>query len=263
MDRSNLEILIKKFESGEITQSELIRHLESLFVLDLGFARLDTHRELRQGFPEVVYGPNKTPEQVGQIVAAFLQNQPGCTVLLSRGTKEQLELAKELCGEPTVFYHGVDVEDSGHLSAVWNPAPKREGTRICIVTAGTADLAVASEAEATLYSFGVESETISDCGVAGIHRLFEQLDRIKAAELVIVIAGMEGALASVVGGLVRAPVIAVPTSTGYGASFEGVTALLSMLSSCSPGLSVVGIDNGFGAAVCAIRILDYGQSRLD
>lgn len=263
MDRSSLEILIKKFESGEVTQAELIGELESLFVLDLGFARLDTHRSLRQGFPEVVYGRGKTTEQVGQIVDALLSHGDGSTVVLSRANPEQLKRASEIAGEPVVFFHGIDREDSGHISAIWNPSSPRRGVRICVVTAGTADLAVASEVEAILYAFGVETDLISDCGVAGIHRLFEQLERIRSADVVVVIAGMEGALASVVSGLVKAPVIAVPTSTGYGASLEGVTALLSMLSSCSPGLCVVGIDNGFGAAACAIRILDYGQSRLD
>ena len=263
MDRSSLEILIKKFESGEIAQEELVKRLESGFLLDLGYARLDTHRPLRQGFPEVIYGPGKTPEQVAHIVEALLYQGEASTVLLSRATTSQLDALRQIVAEPETFYHGISLSDSGHFSAVWNPAPLREGVRVCVITGGTADLSVASEVTAVLYAFGVSSDLIPDCGVAGIHRLLEQIERVRSADVVVVVAGMEGAIASVVGGLVRAPVIAVPTSTGYGASLEGVTALLSMLSSCAPGLSVVGIDNGFGAAVSAIRILDYGSSRLD
>jgi len=262
MDRSTLEILVKKFESGEITQGELVRHLESGFMLDLGYAKLDTHRSLRQGFPEVIYGPGKTPAQVAHIVQALVTQEAGSTVLLSRASTAQLDAAKEIAGEAITFYHGLSLSDSGHFSAVWNPVPIRDGVSVCVITGGTADLAVATEVTAVLFAFGVRSDLISDCGVAGIHRLLEQTERIRTADVVVVVAGMEGAIASVVGGLVKAPVIAVPTSTGYGASLDGVTALLSMLSSCTPGLSVVGIDNGFGAAVSAIRILDYGTSRL-
>ena len=263
VDHSSLEILIKKFESGEITQEELVKRLESGFLLDLGYARLDTHRSLRQGFPEVIYGPGKTPDQVAHIVKALLDQEADSTVLLSRATPSQLEAAKAIAGEPVTFYHGLSLSDSGHFSAVWNPAPLRSGISVCVITGGTADLAVATEVTAVLYAFGVSSDLISDCGVAGIHRLLEQIERVRSADIVVVVAGMEGAIASVVGGLVRAPVIAVPTSTGYGASLDGVTALLSMLASCAPGLTVVGIDNGFGAAASAIRILDYGTSRLD
>ncbi len=263
MDRSSLEILLKRFESGDITQEELVKRLESGFLLDLGYARLDTHRSLRQGFPEVIYGPGKTPAQVARIVEALLSEEEGSTVLLSRATISQLEAAAEVVPEPETFYHGADLSDSGHFSAVWNPAPLRSGLSVCVITGGTADLRIATEVTAVLYAFGVASDLISDCGVAGIHRLLEQIERVRSADVVVVVAGMEGAIASVVGGLVRAPVIAVPTSTGYGASLDGVTALLSMLSSCAPGLNVVGIDNGFGAAVSAIRILDYGSSRLD
>ncbi len=263
VDHSSLEILIKKFESGEIAQEELVKRLESGFLLDLGYARLDTHRSLRQGFPEVIYGPGKTPDQVAHIVKALLDQEADSTVLLSRATPSQLEVARAIAGEPVTFYHGLSLSDSGHFSAVWNPAPLRSGVSVCVITGGTADLAVATEVSAVLFAFGVKSDLISDCGVAGIHRLFEQIERVRSADIVVVVAGMEGAIASVVGGLVRAPVIAVPTSTGYGASLDGVTALLSMLASCAPGLTVVGIDNGFGAAASAIRILDYGTSRLD
>lgn len=263
MDRSNLEILIKRFESGEVTQDELVGQLESLFVLDLDFAQLDMHRSLREGFPEVIYGPGKTPQQVSKIVQSLLSRDGDPTVILSRASVEQVRLASERSGEPKVFYHGLSEIDSGYLSAIWNPSPPRNSGKVSIVTAGTADLSVAREAEAVFYALGIKCDLIPDCGVAGIHRLFQQLDHIRSADVVVVIAGMEGALASVVGGLVRSPVIAVPTSVGYGSSFEGVTALLAMLSSCSPGISVVGIDNGLGAAASAIRILDYGQSRLD
>lgn len=263
LDRSTLEMLLKNFETGEIDRDELVKRLESGILLDLGYARLDTHRALRQGFPEVIYGPGKTPKQVAQIVEALLSQAGESTVFLSRATTEQLEAVTEVAGEPVTFYHGLSPSDSGHFSAVWNPLEMRRDVSVCVVTGGTADLAVASEVTAVLYAFGVKSDLIPDCGVAGLHRLLEQVDRIRSADLVVVVAGMEGAIASVVGGLVRSPVIAVPTSTGYGASLEGVTALLSMLSSCAPGLTVVGIDSGFGAAVSAIRILDYATSRLD
>ncbi len=263
LDRSSLEILIKRFESGDISQKELIKRLESGFLLDLGYARLDTHRSLRQGFPEVIYGPGKTPEQVARIIEALLAQEKSSTLFLSRATTVQLDAVRRVAPEPEAFYHGVSLADSGYFSAVWNPAPQREGASVCVITGGTADLTVATEVTAVLYAFGVKSDLIPDCGVAGIHRLLEQIERVRSADVVVVVAGMEGAIASVVGGLVGSPVICVPTSTGYGASLEGVTALLSMLSSCTPGLSVVGIDNGFGAAVSAIRILDYGSSRLD
>lgn len=260
MDRSSLELLLKQFGSGEMSQGDLMKHLDSLFVLDLGFAKLDTHRSLRQGFPEVIYGPKKTAEQVGEIVGALIAQDEEGTVLLTRATEAQVERAGQIAGQPEVFYHGSDLADSKYCTAIWNRSRKRVPGRVCIVSAGTGDLSVATEVEATLYAFGVDSDLVSDCGVAGIHRLFDQLERIKSADVIVVVAGMEGALASVVGGLVRAPIIAVPTSTGYGASLEGVTALLSMLASCAPGIMVVGIDNGFGAAVSAIRILDCAYS---
>lgn len=262
MDRSTLDILIKRLEAREIDHGEFVKELEAIFVVDLGFARLDTHRDLRQGLPEVVYGPEKTPGQVSRIVAALMENDPKRTVVLSRATKEQIESAEAAVGPARVFFHGVDLADSPHATALWNSAAPRKDERVCVVTAGTADLKVATEVTAVLYAFGIDSDLVPDCGVAGIHRLFEEMDRIRSADVIIVAAGMEGALASVVSGLVRVPVIAVPTSAGYGSSFDGITALLSMMASCSPGISVVGIDNGFGAAAAAMRILEYGKSRL-
>ncbi|MFC5829564.1 nickel pincer cofactor biosynthesis protein LarB [Nonomuraea insulae] len=218
---------------------------------DLGHSTLDLDREARQGQAEVVYGPGKTVREIADIVERLLRGNDGA-VLVTRIEPEParavLALLEPVAGLPP-----------GHHSPaarqlVWRPRDPGAG-RVTIVTAGTADGPVAEEAANTCAALGIEVTRVNDVGVAGIHRLAARADELRTAELVIVIAGMEGALASVVGGLVAAPVIAVPTSTGYGASLEGVTALLAMLSSCAAGLVVVNIDSGFGAAMAAHRIL--------
>lgn len=207
--------------------------------LDLGFAKIDMEREKRQGFPEVIYCAGKTPEQSAEIFLKLSEHSPN--VLATRvdeATKNAL-LAKV----PDAKYY----EKARIVALERAPQPKDKDRIITILTAGTSDIPVAEEAAVTARIMGNEVEVICDVGVAGIHRLFEQMPAIKKANVLIVIAGMEGALASVVGGLVAKPVIAVPTSVGYGASFDGLAALLGMMNSCAAGVAVVNIDNGFGA----------------
>lgn len=211
---------------------------------DLGFARVDHHRALRQGLPEAVYGPGKAVEHCVAIVGELLADRGGGPVVLSRASEEQA--AAVLAAYP-------DGERKG-ATVIWRAAPARPEV-VGVFAAGTADMPVAEECLATLGALGFKPTLVADCGVAGIHRLLDQLDLLLEADAVVVVAGMEGALASVVGGLTGAPVVAVPTSVGYGASLQGVTALLGMLASCASGLCVVGIDNGFGAAWAVARIL--------
>jgi NCAIR mutase (PurE)-related protein len=215
-----------------------VRHLP---YADLGFARVDHHRGVRTGFGEVVYGPGKTPDQCVAIIGERLAATDD-PVLLSRADDQQ--------AEATLAAHRGG-ERFGDLVA-WQPARPRP-ERLAVVTAGTADLPVADECAAVLAAHGVAPVRITDAGVSGVHRLLAEAETLQAAELVVVVAGMEGALPSVVGGITAAPVVAVPTSVGYGSSLEGVTALLSMLASCAAGITVVGIDNGFGAAYAALR----------
>lgn len=253
MDVSTLRSLIDDIASGACTPDEALRQLRRLPYADLGFARIDHHRALRQGMPEAVYGPGKTPGQCAAIVTELLERGDG-PVLLTRADDDQVKAAAAAAAtlgwapEPTSETAGATT------TVVFRPAPARPGA-IVVLTAGTADLPVADECVGVLSAFGFAPRLLADCGVAGLHRLLEHLDTVAAADAVIVIAGMEGALASVVGGLTSAPVVAVPTSTGYGAALEGVTALLSMLASCASGIAVVGIDNGYGAACAVARLL--------
>jgi len=241
MDEPALRQLLDDVRSGALSADGAVSRLQRLPFADLGFARVDHHRALRQGHPEAVYGPGKTPEQCAAIVAELLSEPGAGPVLLTRASPDQAEAAL-----------GANAEgrQTGH-TVVWRPAAVRSG-RVVVITAGTADLPVAEECIVTLTAQGFRPELVADCGVAGVHRLLATLDELRSADAIVVVAGMEGALASVVGGITAAPVVAVPTSTGYGAAFEGITALLAMLSSCASGLTVVGIDNGFGAA-CAIH----------
>ena len=244
MDESALRQLIDDVREGRATPDDAVRKLRRLPFADLGFARVDHHRALRQGAAEAVYGPGKTPDQCAAIVEELLSADGSTPVLLTRVDDDQAAAA--LARNPGGTRTGSMV--------VWRPGPERTG-RVLVVTAGTADLPVAEECETTLRAFGFRPQLLADCGVAGVHRLLATVDDVAAADVVVVVAGMEGALASLVGGLTGAPVVAVPTSTGYGAAFEGVTALLAMLSSCAAGLTVVGIDNGFGAACAVARLL--------
>ncbi len=271
MDEFLLHELLVDVSKGNCDPDEAVRRLRHLPFADLGFARVDHHRALRQGFAEAVYGPGKSPEQCASIVVELLRASSG-PVLLTRADAEQvaaaLEAADELLTETAdatdgaadrtavgVDGYAAAVTPTGARSTVaWRRAPRRPG-RVLVLTAGTADLPVADECRAVLDALGFSPSLVADCGVAGVHRLLASVEELQSADAVVVVAGMEGALASVVGGITAAPVVAVPTSVGYGASLEGVTALLAMLASCAAGVTVVGIDNGFGAACAVARLL--------
>ncbi|MCA1692716.1 MAG: nickel pincer cofactor biosynthesis protein LarB [Acidimicrobiales bacterium] len=243
MDEPTLRRMLDDVRSGALSADDAVHQLRRLPFADLGFARVDHHRALRQGLPEAVFGPGKTPEHCAAIVAELLA-EPGGPVLLTRADEAQAAAA--------VARNGEAVRTGRTL--VWRTQPTRLG-RVLVLTAGTADLPVAEECVATLNAHGLQPLLVADVGVAGIHRLLVTVDELNEADAVVVVAGMEGALASLVGGMTAAPVVAVPTSVGYGASFEGITALLAMLASCASGISVVGIDNGYGAACAILRLL--------
>jgi NCAIR mutase (PurE)-related protein len=243
VDEAALQRLLADVRSGDLHPDDALAALRRLPFADLGFARVDHHRALRQGRPEAVYGPGKAPEHVAAIVRELL-DVGASPVVVTRVDDAQAEAA--LDSNPG----GARTGDT----LVWRPAAPRP-ERIVICAAGTADLPVADECATVLAAHGLDARRLSDVGVAGVHRLLVDLDVLTSADAVVVVAGMEGALASLVGGLTAAPVIAVPTSVGYGAGLEGVTALLAMLSSCAAGLTVVGIDNGYGAACAVLRLL--------
>jgi pyridinium-3,5-biscarboxylic acid mononucleotide synthase len=244
VDESALRALIGGISSGEVTPDEAVARLGRLPFADVGEALVDHHRGLRQGMPEAIYGPGKSPEQCVRIVGELLEHGTG-TVLLTRATDDQ--------AKATTAAHGPALERGGCLA--WRLPDRVRSEQVLIATAGTADSAVAHEAAVTLQAHGVAADLLHDVGVAGLHRLLAHLDRVTDADAVIVVAGMEGALASVIGGLTSGPVVAVPTSVGYGAGLDGVTALLAMHASCASGVTVVGIDNGFGAACAVVRAL--------
>lgn len=220
--------------------------------------RIDHDRYLRTGLAEAVYAPGKTPEQCAVAVATLLAVRAGGPVLLTRADPEQCAQTQATNPGALVAHSAADGKDTLH-TLIWRPDSARDGEKtrqLLILTAGTADLSVAHEASAVMQAYGFATELIADVGVAGLHRILLQQKAIANADLIIVVAGMEGALPSVVAGMTRAPIIAVPTSTGYGSGLQGVTALLAMLASCSPGITVVGIDNGFGAGCAAVRYLN-------
>jgi pyridinium-3,5-biscarboxylic acid mononucleotide synthase len=244
MDEAAVRKLLDELTAGEVDADEAVRRLRALPYTDLGYATLDSHRELRQGLPEAVYAPGKSAAHCAGIVGELLSSSEG-PIVLSRATPEQVD-------HVVAAHPGATVTDG---TVVWRPAPTRDMDQVLVVTAGTADLPVAHECTATRDAFGIPWRIVADVGVAGIHRLLDRAAEIQRAPAVVVVAGMEGALASVVGGITAAPVVAVPTSVGYGSSLQGVTALLGMLASCASGLVVVGIDNGFGAAFAIHRLL--------
>jgi NCAIR mutase (PurE)-related protein len=246
VDEATLRRLLADVADGATSAESALATLRTLPFADLGYARVDHHRELRSGLPEAVYAPGKTAAECAGIVTELLAGPTTGPVLL---TRVEAEIATSVLA---VAPGGVHHERARLVS--WRPAARRAGHPV-VVSAGTADLAVADEAAVTLDALGWTTDRVTDVGVAGIHRLLAAEPTLSAADVVIVVAGMEGALASAAGGLVASPLIAVPTSAGYGASFEGLTALLAMLASCAPGVAVVGIDNGFGAACAAARIL--------
>lgn len=243
--------VLKKVRDGEIPPEEAALLLKKEPYEDLGYAKVDHHRVLRQGNAEIIYGSGKTPEQILGIMKSVCKDTD-CVIV----TRVQPECASILSSKiPGIVYHPVArLCVSGNVS-------KRSGSYIAVVTAGTSDIPVAEEAALTAESLGSDVKRVYDVGVAGLHRLLDNLDVIMGAKAVVAMAGMEGALASVVGGLVSVPVIAVPTSVGYGASFGGMTALLSMINSCASGVSVVNIDNGFGAGYLANMINQIGELR--
>lgn len=223
-----------------------------------GDLRLDPLREVRTGIAEAVYAPGKTPAQCAAAVGGLLADTDG-PVILSRATAPQADEVRSAHAGSTDTVTGISASSTPELfTLTWRHAAAKSG-EVALLTAGTADLPIARETQAVLAAYGYATDVIADVGVAGLHRVLDHVDALSSADLVVVFAGMEGALASVVTSLTRAPVIAVPTSTGYGAGLDGVTALLGMLATCSPGVTVVGIDNGFGAACAALRIL--GMSR--
>jgi len=242
-----LKELLEQVKSGEIDIDRAIERLRHLPFEDLGFACIDHHRQIRRGFPEVIYCPGKTTEQVVKIFSNLAEK--GNNVLATRADKEVFDALAETKKFPQARY-----EESARAIVLEQKKITPSKSVIPIVTAGTADLPVAAEAKVTAEIMGQRTELICDVGVAGLHRLLGHVAKLQTANVIIVIAGMEGALASVVGGLVSCPVIAVPTSIGSGASFAGLSALLTMLNSCAAGVAVVNIDNGFGAGVTASLI---------
>jgi pyridinium-3,5-biscarboxylic acid mononucleotide synthase len=237
--------LLEQFRAGGVGRDEVLRSFQAAPVADLGFAQVDTHRALRKGFPEVIFGAGKTPVQVVKIASTLVAHEQ--RVLITRITAEHARALR------MKFKHAVYHELARCVTIEKKPIPRRAG-RIAVICAGTSDLPVAEEAAITAEIMGNRVERIVDVGVAGLHRILSRLTTIQEANVLVVVAGMEGALPSVVAGLVSKPVIAVPTSIGYGASFGGVAALLGMLNSCGSGVTVVNIDNGFGAGFAASQI---------
>lgn len=250
MDLGSLATLLDAVARGEVTPAEAAGRLAVLPLADLEFARVDTHRELRTGLAEVIYCPGKTREQIRGIAAEMLQHAGGA-VLATRATPDDFEAVRDLAEDPRY-------DALGRIAVLRRAEGAPLGT-VAVVTAGTSDLPVAQEAVVTAEALGMKVARIADVGVAGIHRTLGVQHELRAADILIVVAGMEGALPSVIAGLVPSPVVAVPTSVGYGASFGGLAALLAMLNSCAPGIAVVNIDNGFGAAALAARILRARQ----
>jgi pyridinium-3,5-biscarboxylic acid mononucleotide synthase len=245
VDIELLKNLLKDVEARRVTVDDAIERLRHLPFENLGFATVDHHRSLRQGFPEVVFGSGKTPEQIAAIARRLLEHSSN--VLITRANAAAFELVRNL--EDSAVFH----ESCGAISIARDRTERGRGT-VAVVTAGTSDIPVADEALVTLEIMGNRVSSLYDVGVAGIHRVLTQRAVLQSAKVIVCVAGMEGALPSVVGGLVAVPVIAVPTSVGYGASFQGIAALLGMLNSCASNVSVVNIDNGFGAGFVASLI---------
>jgi pyridinium-3,5-biscarboxylic acid mononucleotide synthase len=240
--------LLTAVQERHTTVNEALLRLQEVPIDDMGFARLDTHRELRQGSPEVIYAEGKTPDQVVKIAERMLKTTTA-PVLATRVSSETANALR-------AHFPDSVLHDAARLVVMRSiPASEREAGEITVISAGTSDLPVAEEVIFTAETFGARVHHVPDAGVAGLHRLLAEQHRLHETDVVIAVAGMEGALASLVGGISSAPVIAVPTSVGYGASFEGLAALLAMLNACAAGVVVTNIDNGFGAAMFALRLL--------
>lgn len=243
--RNDTKAILEAVQKGEMTVEEALLFLKKAPFVDIGYAKVDSHRAIRQGVAEVIFGAGKTAEQMIGIVEQMKKNGQQ-TILLTRLSEESAEQISAV--------YEMDYHKDARIGLIGSmPAPNGIG-KIVVATGGTSDIPVAEEAALTAEVYGNKVTRLYDVGVAGLHRLLAHLDDIMSASVVIAVAGMEGALASVIGGLVDCPVIAVPTSVGYGASFGGLSALLSMLNSCASGVSVVNIDNGFGAGYLASRI---------
>jgi hypothetical protein len=245
MDQEQLRTLLEEVRAGATPVDSALERMRHLPFEDLGYAKLDHHRALRHGITEVIFGKGKTPDQVAGIAERLLQQSRN--LLVTRATRESAEAVKAICPEAEYFPLSTAVR-------VWRDRTIHGKGKMAIVCAGTSDIPVAEEAQVTAEVMGNEIDVIHDIGVAGIHRLMSNRGRLMEARVVVVCAGMEGALPSAVGGLVSVPVIAVPTSVGYGASFHGLAALLGMLNSCASNVTVVNIDNGFGAGYVASLI---------
>lgn len=246
MNKQDLTFLLAAVKQGTLSVDEAMNRLSQIPFMDLGFAKVDTHRELRTGFPEVIFCPGKTAEQIRGIMEKMTEKK--INVLASRATES---LFREL--QPV--FPGLEFHAAARILFIANTDIPKSSCKIAVATGGTADLPVAEEAAVTAEKLGLPVERVYDVGVAGIHRLLSCKNRLEEARVIIAIAGMEGALASVIGGMTDKPVIAVPTSVGYGANFGGLAALLAMLNSCATGVGVVNIDNGFGAACLAAKIV--------
>ncbi len=246
MDAKDIERLLKRVKAGTMGIDEAMNELRFLPFEDLGFAKIDTHRALRKGFPEVILCPGKSIGQIEKIVDSMVKRGNDCVATRANG-KIYKAIKKR---HPNCKYY-----EEGKIISIQKKKPKTKKGLVLVVTGGTADIPVAEEAIATLKIMGNRVQKIYDIGVAGLQRLLAQKEKILKAKVIVVIAGMEGALASVIAGLVSVPVIAVPTSVGYGANFKGLSALLTMLNTCSSGVAVVNIDNGFGAGYLASIII--------
>lgn len=251
MNAKKIEEVLSRLSCGDSTVAEALEELRMLPYEDLHFAKLDHHRELRKGIPEAIYCPGKTDSQIVEIASRILARKD--EGIFTRANKTTYEKLRKRFGKKVRYFK------KARIAAVGIGNRPTIG-RALVVTAGTSDIAVAEEAAVTCELLGCSAERLYDVGVAGVHRLTSNLKRFDAADVIIVLAGMEGALPSVVAGLTGKPVIAVPTSVGYGASFNGIAALLGMLSSCSSGIGVVNIDNGFGAAALAVTIINNKHS---
>lgn len=245
MTNQEIKEVLQKVKDQDISPEEAMAKLKDFSFQELEYAKIDYHRELRTGYPEIIYCQGKTNDQIKGIMEAMLQKE--MDIMATRATPEVFEFVKDI--HPNTLYH-----KEARIISIQKKTQTIPDTNICVITAGTSDIPVASEAAVTAELLGNKVEKIFDVGVAGIHRLMNKLDIIKRSRVVIVVAGMEGALASIVGGLIDKPIIAVPTSVGYGANFQGVSALLAMLTSCAGGVTVVNIDNGFGAGYFASMI---------
>ena len=252
MNQSELKKLLSDLSKNKLSPSDAMKQLHNLPYENIDFAKIDHHRELRNGSPEVIYCPGKTVPQIKKIIQSL--RKADSNILATKLTGDAYKKLKASLPK------NAEYNEQGQTLAIRNTKSVQNKGLITIITAGTADIPVAEEATATARLMGSRVETIFDVGVAGLHRLLDNMEQINKARVLIIVAGMEGALASVVGGLVSQPIVAVPTSIGYGASFGGISALLTMLNSCATGIAVVNIDNGFGAGCMAHRINLLGET---